>query len=355
MRWEQIPEYLDDWTTKVAAPAWDIKRAVAIVFTDEPVGYYYSPELEKVAFYSANKNVRDLALCRYVVSPVTGHEHLVNAPLTLTELGKDSWVKVAQSPTIRRMGELLNFFPGQYPGGIPNIPTPVAAMLTSGLVGGGLGYGTGWLLGKTLPGAYGKKLKRTGAILGALLGATPGAFWLGSRLAQGRDPFAISTAGKDPLMHDPSAYHQNEPWMQYSTEPIKLGSAYTKAVDNFVKSAQSNFGEFALPPIPTSVDVNINALGQTLWQGNASPSTAGTVMGTMYAAQQLPDRRSSPGMVTAGQLGQLAVNAGKDYLTGSLVGAAINQVIGTPFKASTFGATGAAVGLIKAVISNLFS
>ena len=60
-------------------------------------------------------------------------------PATLG-LSAEPWVKVAYSPTLHRAGELLNFFPGQYPGGVPNSPSPLAAMLTSGLLGAGLGW-----------------------------------------------------------------------------------------------------------------------------------------------------------------------------------------------------------------------
>src|SRR4029077_14413714 len=128
----------------------------------------------------------DLALCGSVVSRLLGHDVGREGPLDLRALATSAWVKVAYSPTVRRAGELLNFFPGQYPGGIPNAPSPVAAMLTSALVGGGLGYGTGWLASKLLPCGYGDKLKRTGGVLGALLGSAPGALWMASQLGLGK-------------------------------------------------------------------------------------------------------------------------------------------------------------------------
>lgn len=350
MRWEDLPETVDAWAAKTAGVARDLQRAAASVYTRGDVGYYFNPLTEKAALHGRDATPADLALCQATAARAAGR-----GPVRLLEpgdLARHPWVKVAYSPAVRRAGELLNFFPGQYPGGVPNAPSPVAAMLTSALVGGGLGYGTGWLAGKLLPKGYGDKLKRTGGVLGALLGAAPGSLWLASNLAEGKGPLDGSALAAPPS----DSYAARLPSVEGLHPTVKLGSMYARAVETFVKRAfADSFGGFAPPPVPTPYDVNINALGQTLWHAGAAPPTAGTVMGTMYAAQQLPDPRSRPGWVTAGQLGQLAANAGKDYLTGALVGAAINTAIGTPFRASSFGAANATLGIIKAVIPKLFS
>jgi hypothetical protein len=99
--------------------------------------------------------------------------------------------------------------------------------------------------------------------------------------------------------------------------------------------------------------VNIDHLGRTLWDYGASPGLAATTMGTMYAAQQMPDPRSRPGWVTAGQLGSLAEGAIGNYGRGALVGEAINLVIGTPIRPATVGLGAAALGVLGAIVPRL--
>ena len=81
---------------------------------------------------------------------------------------------------------------------------------------------------------------------------------------------------------------------------------------------------------------------------------AASTMGGIYAAQQMPDPRSRPGLVTGHQLGQLAQNAVGDYAKGYLVGAALNTIVGTPIRNSSFGLGGVALGVIGAVVPKLF-
>jgi hypothetical protein len=76
-------------------------------------------------------------------------------------------------------------------------------------------------------------------------------------------------------------------------------------------------------------------------------------MGSLYAAQQLPDRMSRPGVATGHQLGQLAQNVGGDYVQGMLAGAVFNAAIGSPYQASTYGVGNAALGLIGAALPKL--
>src|SRR5215471_2166343 len=180
MRWEELPEALDAWTRKCAAPARDVQRGAAGVYTTGHVGYHYDAGRGLLALHPyPGATPADFALCKAAAARAVGADSVLALPLRGIDFaGEHGWVKVAYSPALRRMGELLNFYPGHYPGGIPNYPSPLTAMLTSGLVGGGLGYGTGWLAEKLLPEGWGKKLKRTGAVLGALLGAAPGAVWL---------------------------------------------------------------------------------------------------------------------------------------------------------------------------------
>lgn len=407
MRWEDIPQVIDDWAEKTAAPAWDVRRHAADVYTLSHIGYYYHPALEKVALYAPLASKGDLSRAKSACERALGKAQVRSLSLSYQELADPcgQWVKVAYSPTLRRAGELLNFFPGQLPGGIPNAPSPVAAMLTTGLVGAGLGWGTGKLIGKLLPRGYGENLDRTGMILGGLLGAAPGAIWAGTNKSIGKGfndnsllnhpanaepdndigatwahggnaayPAATGNALEEKVKDyiedmkfkgpkaGPSVMKRGE---ANPLDAVPLGDRYVRAVASLVEKMAYEFGpanwndsdSFGQMPgqrAPTPIDVNINSLGQTLWNSGASPNLTGATMGAMYAAQQLPDPNSRPGWATGHQLGQLAANAAGNYGKGLLAGAAINAAIGTPFRASTFGLGAAALGVIGAVVPKLF-
>lgn len=400
MEWQEVVERMDDWAERVAAPAWDLRKYAAMLFTSEPVGYYLHPETLQPALraQAPEQAVTDLTRCAYTVKRALGGKE---AAVILADKPFDAepWVKVAASPTVRRLGETLNFFPGQYPGGIPNHPSPLAAMLTSGLIGAGLGWGTGKVLGKLLPEGYGDNLGRTGAIVGGALGAGPGAIWGGVNLANdkslldrwphpepGQDSPMLSSramdgANAEPLpAPTPNTYDYLRDYLDEMQLPtavrdrldgVSLGTRFKRALDAMEKTAFGDFfGGEPEPAQGTPLDVNINALGQTLWQLGARPNLTATTMGALYAAQQMPDERSQPGWATGHQLGQFAENMGSDYRRGPLVGMALNAVtdyatglgagalanatVGTPYRASTIGLGNVVLGIVRAVVPRLF-
>lgn len=389
MRWEELTSRVDELVEASREPAWAIKQAVADTFTRDPVGYFYCPATQVAAIERGPLSIAEFSRCKTALARAVGADHVREKTLDRHRAASGEWVKVAYSPAVRGVGEALNFFPGHYPGGIPNHPSPLAAMLASAVVGGGLGYGGGYLAEKLLPQGYGRKLKRTGLILGALAGAAPAAAWAytnrktGHRLTdpwpfgEEKSPVNSPTADKPDIFsthhvkdtpptprteqrgmllpketwtvpEDPSRFYPD-------LQGVKLGADYLDAVKHFLKRA--DFGDFgggfATPQAPTPYDVNINHLGQTLWQTGASTPLMGAAMGTMYAAQQMPGSR--PGYATGQQLGQLAMNAGKDYATGLALGALVNTAIGTPFSAPAFGVGNAALGLLRAGVTSLFS
>lgn len=384
MRWEELPLKIDAMAALTEGPARAIKLAVADVFTIIPVGYFFQPDTGVVALQGRFTR-GELARCKEAAARAVGTSSVRRDPLDTDRASCGEWIKVAYSPSVRRLAESLNFFPGTYPGGIPNHPSPLAAMLTSALVGGGLGYGLGWLGEKVLPQGYGKKLKRTGLLLGALAGAAPGAAWgLANHRTEHslRDswPFTESHTPTDsPVDAQPDNFSTHQPsdiphevkFQEHGLTPprekypvpedpalpyrgLKLGSFYTQAAANFLKRA--DLGDYGAGYVdrqgPTPYDVHIDHLGQTLWETGASAPLLGATLGTLYAAQRMPDPEARNGWATGNQLGQLAMNAGKDYLTGRVLGALINAAVGTPYSAPTFGLGSAALGLVRAGVQN---
>ncbi len=366
MDWTQLLSCLDEWPLVAAEPSWRLRAKTAGLVTPAPVGYYLNPYTEALALFSYD--AVSLAAAKEAAAEIDLAPR--DAPLTDTDLRYGPWIKIAYSQALRSAGEALNFFPGQYPGtGIPNSPSPVAAMLTTGLLGAGLGYGAGRLAKRFLPEGYGDNLGRGGAILGAILGAAPGAAWAAANRATGRSLFDPSPldepAGSPPQMAShwqDGANMTAEPMRSLSPDQLRqylnaipLSNRFKHSCDAYVKEAFGpTFGSAVSPSHHSPVDVHIDAVGRTLWDLGASPALTGTTMGALYAARQLPGGSHDPRVVTGAQLGQLAENAAGDFTTWLLAGAAINAVVGTPYSAPVIGLGNAALGIIGAVIPKLF-
>jgi hypothetical protein len=216
-------------------------------------------------------------------------------------------------------------------------------MLTSGLLGSGLEYGVGYLGEKLMPEKWEKgRLRKTLAILGGLAGAAPGAAYaLSNHIAE--EPWNSSIFMSEPKLEGDI------------TDQILAPVKYTQAVDNFVKKAfGGGTGAGGVPP------VNINKLGQTLWEVGASPETAAATMSAVYAAHQLPGG-VGPGYVTPHQTGLLSTMMGAagggmmGYATGWGVGKALGVITGMPTGTrKTLNRAGATLGVINSLMPRMF-
>jgi hypothetical protein len=406
--WFHVNESVGRLVEKTADVAVDLRQRSPNFYTSVPLGYHYNPDLDQLGiFKTAGATEQDFELCRLAASPI---REVRDDPLTVKEATGD-WVKVAYSPTLRRVGEYLNFFPGKYPGGIPNWPGPIQSMLTSGLVGAGLGYGAGWLGEKLLPDRWRRgKLRRLLAVIGGGVGALPGALWTYTNVARGK-PFYDSSALNHPAADYSSAqlpdYPRSSPfrpppsWEQLSDAPVaaqsenlirgetelptdrsKIGM-YTEAyealpgelgerykaqaekvgrdlelqIDGMLKEAIGTFGptEFAPRRRPGPLDINVNSLGQVLWDVGTTPGTAAMTMGALHAAQQMPGGRESSDWVTPSQMARLGASMGVGYVSGGLVGSALGMLTGMPQGTQDrLKETGMYLGIVKSVVPKLF-
>ena len=346
--WSQVPDRIDSLVEKCAAPAWKIRPAISDVYTRNEVGYYWNPEQEKAALYvDSSPDVTELSWCKAALDRAVGSDSVQSAILSDGDICDGNWVKVAYSPSLVRTGQLLNFFPAK---DIPwNKPSPLAAMLTSGLLGAGLGYGLGWAGEKVMP----EKMQTAGrtrkslAVLGALLGAAPGALWAGTNFASGRDPLLNAELLKDKSKASPS-------WGR-----VDLSRLREKASEDFVKHA-FNMHDRLDTGAENVEKVNLNRLGQTLWDIGAPPATAAATMSSVYAAQQLPGG-AGPGYVTPHQTGLLGTMMGaagggvKGYATGWAVGKGLGLLTGMPQSTqNSLKNTGAMLGVINTLVPRLF-
>lgn len=365
--WDEVIPAIDAWVGPCAEAAAKIRVPALNLITNGHVGFYYSPEIEKYAVYAHDDATEEDIEKTIKFAKEIGNTRPV--PLTFDDLDQQAWVKIAYSQTFKTILENLNFIPGKYVGTIPNNPNPLAATLTSGLVGSGLGYGAGRLAKAMLPEGYGDNLPVSLALLGGAGGAGTAALIRGyPSLAEGKSltsNWPFSDTGE--IVGQETGEKSKQPKHTLSDQTFKqlsdmLASFYKSKIPAIkpkkIETMKLSFDTFApnvpLPATPTPFDVNVNALGQTLWQTGASPQLTAGTMATMYAAGQMPSERQMPGYVTADQLGNLAMNAAGDYSKGFLAGYAINKVVGTPFTASQYGMANAGLGIIGAVIPKIF-
>lgn len=338
--WDSVIDAACDWADRLG-PVRDHFRPVAgKVLTATVTGLYADPEAGRLGVHAQDDRDRDALADAVVLSGTPAPLLHKLATADLLDAGS-RWVKVAYSPLLKRTGEVLNFFPSS-PGGLPNAPSPFAATLTTGLLGAGLGWGAGKLLQRLAPESYGRRIARTGAILGGLMGAAPGATWGALNLA----------AGKGLL--DPHPFRPTTPIPALTPQelPAGQGGALRELRDRF-DPERNVHGKVAAgaPDPPGPFDVQVSALGRVLWDADpADRADAARVGATVWAAGQMPTEEDKPGFVTGHQLGTLARRAGGDYFRGYVSGLAINGIVGTPIPASTYGKTSVAIGLLGSLV-----
>lgn len=254
------------------------------------VGVYYNPHKKLAWLYAGtlDKSVQHKYLQKLSsVTKVVDFPHYPSGyPYDL------SWIKVSYSPTIRAAFDTLNVTPGNMFGVIPNQPSPLAAGLTSGVLGAGLGYGLGYLGEKAMPNRWKKgRLRKSLGILGGLAGAGVGAGWAGANLIAGLP------------VNSPDLFN------------IPDGS----------KTAEADYGA-GLAPIP------VNEFNQIIWNDprvsarlpNAVQAAAtGLVSGASYM-------RGGAQLISPLDVGRMAAGMGSGYVSGALVGKALGLMLGMP-------------------------
>jgi hypothetical protein len=232
-------------------------------------------------------------------------------------------IKVAYSPGVRTLAEILQFVPSSGP--IPNSPGPLKSLLaTSALLGAG-GYGLGWLGEKILPEDWERgRLRKTLGITGAVLGAVPSTAWMMANILTGRNVLS------NELLNHP---------------PIK------EAVERLreAKTAASNMSMEELRPI------DVDSFNEAVWIDprvsdrltNLEKARALSVLNT---AQLMPDPNPIPGYVTPMQLARLSWGMGRGWLSGAVVGKLLGVATGAPKSVQdTLKATGFYAGLVQSL------
>ena len=252
------------------------------------------------------------------------------------------WEKAAYSPTMRRLSEILQFAPAPEGGALPSSPSPLAAMLASGLAGGGLGYGLGWLGEKFLPASWKRgNMRRTGAILGALLGASPGLMWGATNKLNDRDfndPTLMDTPrhrigmgfppNPDDIEGGPAPFTGRVSGLSSDSDSDDIVQWLKQSMDVHEKRSGINLFGHVGPLVPVN-EFNSIINEDPRVRNRLNPSMRAAATGLITSASHLPGKRSTR-FVTPMDIGRMAAGMGSGYLSGKLVGNALGVMMGMP-------------------------
>jgi len=351
--WADFPGTIDHLVEKCAAPAQELRAAVNSIYTKSDIGIYWNPAYKQAGLYVRPElNQEEFDWCLEAITEKMGADHVRTEPLTPDDL-QDWWVKVAYSPTLRRAAELLQFLPSK---DIPGFGgRPIASSIASGLLGAGIGYGGGALLDKLTPAALRDKkgrLKYWGAGIGGALGAGAGA-----------TPGLIN-------WHQGRNFNDNTLWSGFPEDGWEndlVGNRYKEAVANYIEKHAFQVHPTGIsstiggPSFEQEPLIRTDELGNVLWGTRADPQTTAMTMGAVYGANQMPDPRSRPGLVTPHQTGLLGMAMGaaggglKGYAAGYVAGKGLGILTGMPEGTQQkLRQTGMALGIIKTLVPKFY-
>ena len=271
----------------------------------------------------------------------------------LSDEGKWIFVKKADMPVwkvIKPVTQAMNLAPAAWNKPLGSFGTsPLFSMLTSGLLGGGLGYAGGALAEHLLPEEYIErgKLRKTTALLGALAGAAPAAY--------------LGTVGhrnwKDPNRSAFNSWIEPNVFFGQQSDAIKNAShklgimAEGRLDDSIMKEAfdygSSSAGLMAAAAIP--VDAFNRAV---MIDPFTPPAIRAATVGITEAADQA---KGNMGIINPFDIARIGVGMGaglsQAYLGGKVLGALAGL---TPKAQTTLQQTGMFAGALKAVVPGLF-
>jgi len=177
--WRMVDDELDLIVKEAAAPVAGIYDVLNNYATRQ-IGYtcFYSPEYRTAYLWMPRRDKCAMDIGHKLaevpgIIDVLVTDQAVRPP----DYGQEPWIFVKKGalPSLAELsgwkeGPVTKLFGG---------PSPLAAALASSLLGAGIGYGAGWLGEKLLPDSHFApgRLRRTGALVGGLLGALPAIWW----------------------------------------------------------------------------------------------------------------------------------------------------------------------------------
>jgi len=346
VNWNDVPETTVKFAWRSLAAATRLREATSGLL---PVRHHvlFQPDADALHVGLA-KSASDQQVAAWEGALRDRFESVAVAPMDVQPVGfgKDPWVwiKQAADPVVSTAAKLLNYQPSAINALIGG-PSPLAAALTSGLVGAGLGYAGGALAEKLLPAADFNEgvLRRNTAIAGGLAGAAPALLW------------GITAHQKHPDTPGWRAWLSSWPFRrQDMRETIKTALERARCdLDALEKDA------FVAPNMPFSQgigqladmpNIDRDRFGQVVWQDQNTPlPIRAATVGLVNTASMV--NNASPFVSPWDIAAVTATGAARGLIVGKTLGALAGLKPESQQMAQRMGVWG---GLLTAVVPNAF-
>lgn len=197
----------------------------------------------------------------------------------------------------------------------PEWPSPAAAMLASGLLGAGAGYGAGMIGENILPERWNRdhKLRHSLAMAGGLAGVLPGALWAGANIANDKGILSHYPMPDDPPQEIKTA-EGGYPW--WETPVHHIGGS----------------GDENDTP-PQSIDVH--QFNQVIWHDpyvsqQLTPQIQALATGLVTGASHLAGEGGPATLISPWDVAKMTAGMGTGYVSGAVVGKALGMLMGMP-------------------------
>lgn len=207
-------------------------------------------------------------------------------------------------------------------------PRPLADMLAGGAVGAGAGYGAGWLAEHVLPGHLAnRRLRKSLAVLGGMLGAVPGAAQTADNWSQGESPLA--------------------PWPPPVKKATLLERVHT-TLDEYCPPAEK-----IAAPMSAMTDfvpfIDRDGLNQLILRDRGmSQALSAATIGLVDGASEL---RGGARWISPFDIGRMAMGMGTGMVSGLIVGRTLGALTGlSPEAQQQLTRAGVLAGLLTNVV-----
>jgi hypothetical protein len=320
--WQSVPSEVRRLVKLAAGPA----RVIHTLSYDLPdadaVSVWYNPDSQDALFHGTSGEKAASWAESLSAVPFVNNVVQVRQPIPVGD-GGEPWLlvkKALQTPTV--LGPIA-MLAGHKPGVWPTAPNTLTATLGSSLLGAGLGYGAGWLGEHLLPDDKFEKgkLRRTGAVLGGLLGGVP-SLWYGIRGGYKQ----ASLLPESPKIAEAKAGLE----AALSPEERTLHPMFERAVARMFKSADAGDGGFDPAPggggamfLPR---IQTDQFNKVIWNDPFTPvSMRAATTGLLEAASML---RGGVNVITPLDIARIGLGAGSGYASASLVGKTLGALAG---------------------------
>lgn len=371
--WRTVVDELDCIVKEAAAPVAGI-HDVLNRYAIRQIGHtcFYNPD-RRTAFLWVPQRDKSASDLGRKLADVPG---LVDVLITDRDIrppdyGQEPWIFVKRGafPSLAELG-------GWKEGPISKLfggPSPIAAALASGLLGAGVGYGVGWLGERFLPQEHFEagRLRRTGAILGGLLGALPGLWWgsIAHRYSPEGGGWKAWTSGwpfsKEhqylQSLRVPTGEWGGTGEIGSSTGELKLAAEALRRLlpdaapsEYLTKAAQGlGFTGPVIDEVDTIPSIPVGQFSQVVWRDPNTPvQVRSATVGVVNAASM---SQGGARVVSPFDVARIGVGMGTGLMSGLLVGKTLGALAGLkPESQKALQQAGIWAGVLSNVVPQLF-